>query len=200
MPYYENDLYKYFKKEIEEAANEQINILNKDIEDIKRKQLANIDEEVHDTINKVLDTELNEINTEHSANMNRIKTNAHQEIIRKKKELLDLVIEEVQNKCLKFVKTDSYKEGMLNLINKINDEFCGNNFLFKIKKDDKVLENLIIKNYSKDYTIEKVDSIRIGGFIGICTEKGILTDQTIDSKLEDRRTWFYENSKLAVKQ
>ena len=200
MPYLDTDVFQYFKKEIEAAANLQIKTLKDEIEDIKKKQIAHIDEDVHDGINRALETELNELNTDHSASMNRIKTNTHQEIIKKKKELLDSVILEVQKKCLHFVKTKKYQNGMLNLVKKIDKEFCGENFLFRIKQDDNALEDIITNNYSKNHVIEKVDYIKIGGFIGICTEKGILTDQTIDSKLEERRTWFYENSKLAVKQ
>ena len=200
MPYFENDVFLYFKKEIEESANQEIKKLKDEIEEIKSKQLEKIEDDIHDTVNRVIDTELNEINVDFSASMARIKTNAHQEMIKKKHELLDSIIAEVTNKCLAFVKTDEYKSGMARLIGKIDEAFCGENFLFKIKEDDKILEQIIKSGYSKKYKIEKVDTIKLGGFIGVCTEKGILTDQTLDNKLEEARIKFYENSKLAIKQ
>lgn len=200
MPYFENDVYTYFKKEIEEAANAEIKKLNADIEDTKSKQLKKIEDDIKDTVNRVIETEMNEINVDFSASMNRIKTQTHQEIIKKKQALLDSIIAEVTKKLMAFVKTDQYKARMEEMIKKIDDKFCGENFLFKIKESDKILEKIIQDGYSKKYKLEKVNSIKIGGFIGVCSEKGILTDQTLDNKLEEARVKFYENSKLAIKQ
>lgn len=200
MPYFQNDVYLYFKKEIEEAANQKINDLEKEIKEIKDKGLKKIEDDVKESIDRVVDTELNEINVDFSASMNRIKTNTHQTIIKKKQELLDSIIQEVQKKCQAFVKTEQYKTSMVNTIKKINESFCGEDFLFKIKTDDKVLEEIIKKEFVKKCKIEKVDTITIGGFIGICDAKGILTDQTIDYQLEDARVRFFEKSKLAIKK
>ncbi|MBN2877815.1 MAG: V-type ATP synthase subunit E [Bacilli bacterium] len=200
MPYFENDIFQYFKKEIEDAANEKIKALEDEIETTKQKNLERIEQDVRDNVDRVIDTELNEINVEFSATMNRIKTQAHQEVIKKKQELLDSIISEVKTKCLEFVKSSQYKKTMSEMIRKIDKEFCGDEFLFKIKQTDKVLETIIKEQYSRTYKIEKVDTIEIGGFIGVCTKKGILTDQTIDSTLEEAKIRFYENSKLAVKQ
>ncbi len=200
MPYIENDVYLYFKKEIEESANKRINELKSEIESTKENGLKRIKEDINETVEKVLETELNEINVDFSASMNRIKTNAHQKIIKKKQELLDSIIVEVTKKCMEFVNTDEYKTSMRKTIKKINDTFCGDNFLFKIKKGDTKIKEIIKTEFSKKYKIEEVDTIKIGGFIGICNTKGILTDQTIDYQLEDARQRFYERSTLAINQ
>jgi len=200
MPYFENDVFLYFKKEIEEAANEKIAELKKEIEETKNKHLKQVEDEIRDTVTRVIDTELNEINVDFSAAMNRIKTSTHQEIIKKKQELLDSIITEVKNRCMSFVQSDQYTNSMRKLIKRIESEFCGNNFLFQIKKNDIVLEKIINNEYKKNFTLEYNTNIKIGGFIGVCTARGILTDQTIDNKLEEARTKFYENSKLAIKQ
>ncbi len=199
MPYIENDVLQYFKKEIEEAASEKMDALKKNIEEIKQKQLTAIEEEIRDTIDKATETELLEINTDFSASMNRVKTNSHQTIIKKKHDLMDTILEEVRKKLVQFVKTDQYKKSMEKAVKKINDKFCGDNFFFQIKADDKVLEELIQAKFSKSCTIQKVDTIQIGGFIGVCSAKGILTDQTIDNQLEEAKKKFYERSNLAVK-
>lgn len=200
MPFHESDIFLYFKKEIEDSANQKIKELQREIEATKKKTLDRIEEEVRDNANRVIDTELNEINADFSASMNRIKTQVHQEIIKRKLSLLDTIIDEVKQKCLAFVKTDQYRKNMELLVKKIDDEFCGDDFVFQIKKNDKILEAVIKDYFSKSHTLEKVDTIEIGGFIGICTKKGILTDQTIDNKLERARTKFFENSKLAINQ
>jgi len=98
MPYFENDVFLYFKKEIEEAANEKIAELKKEIEETKNKHLKQVEDEIRDTVTRVIDTELNEINVDFSAAMNRIKTSTHQEIIKKKQELLDSIITELKKR------------------------------------------------------------------------------------------------------
>lgn len=199
MPYIENDVLQYFKKEIEEAAKEKMDNLKQNIEEIKQKQLTAIEEEIRDTIDRATETELNEINTDFSASMNRIKTNSHQTVIKKKHDLMDTILVEVRKKLETFAKSAQYKKTMQKAILKINDQFCGDNFRFQIKKGDTVLEALIKEKFTKSCTVEYVDTIKIGGFIGICTQKGILTDQTIDNQLEEARNRFYEKSNLAIK-
>lgn len=199
MAYLEDDMYQYFKKEIEDSANKKIEALEALIESIKTEQISILEEELNDTIKKAKDNELNEMNVEYSAALNRIKVNSHKEIIKKKRDLMESVLLEVKNKLLKFVSTDDYKEKMIFLIKKIDKDFCGTEIIFKIMKKDKVLKEIIKNNFSNKYKIIEDDFIKIGGFIAICNEKGILTDQSIDSSLEEKRKWFYENSKFAIK-
>ena len=84
MAFIENDVYEYFKREIENTANEQIEILTKSIKETTEKQLKSMEEDIRDTINRATETELSEINTDFSTMINKIKTNTHQEIIKKK--------------------------------------------------------------------------------------------------------------------
>ena len=199
MPYFENNVYLYFKKEITESANEKIKQLKEEIEEYKKDSLKKMEAEIKENMDKIVETEINELNQEFSAAMNRIKIKTHQEIIKKKHELLDLIISNVKDKCLTFVKTKKYQLNMESLIANIENKFCGDHFLFKISRNDKLLEKTIKEKYKKSYKIEKVDTIKIGGFVGICTKKGILTDQTIDNKLEEARKRFFEKSKLTTK-
>ncbi|MCK5731452.1 MAG: hypothetical protein KAH13_00385 [Tenericutes bacterium] len=199
MPYLENDVVQYFEREIKESANEQIKQLKKEINNTKKKQLKQIEDQIRDTVDRVIEIELNEINTEFSAATNRIKTSAHQAVIKKKHELLDSILLEVYKKCIAYVKKDNYRTNMEQLVKRVNTDFCGENFTFRIKKGDSILENIISKNFDKDYKVITDDSIKIGGFIGVCTKKGILTDQTVDNRLEEARVKLYEKSSLAVK-
>ncbi len=200
MPFIERDVYAYFKKEIEESANEEMAKIKASIEKTKKEQLALIEEDIQDAVNRVTETELNEINTEFSAAMNRIKTNTHQQIIKKKHKLLDSILEEVRIKLIDFTKSKEYKKSMKKAIKVIDESFCGDQFLFQIKKDDKILEEIIKDKYSKTCKIEKVNTIQIGGFVGVCTKKGILTDLTIDNQLEEAKNRFYEKSNLELKK
>ncbi|MBI9009613.1 MAG: hypothetical protein JEZ05_06235 [Tenericutes bacterium] len=199
MPVFQENVYQYFQKEIEESGNKKIKELEKEIKSIQEKQMKILNEEISDTITRTKEIELNEMNQEYSSTLNRMIVENHKEIIKKKRDLLESVLLEVTNKLFKFVKTDQYKQKMILLVKKIAKDFCGNEIHFKIKKNDTVMKKIIEENFKNKHVVIEDKSINIGGFIAICIEKGILTDQLIDSSLEEKKQWFYKSSKLAIK-
>ena len=200
MPVFQDNVLQYFQKEIEESGNKKIVKLENVIKLMENKAMKLLKEEIDDTITKAKNSELNEMNQEHSASLNRLRVENHKEIIKKKRDLLESVLLEVISKLQKFVKTDEYKDKMIYLIKKINKDFCGNEIHFKIKKNDKIIRQIIDDNFSSNHVISDDESINIGGFKAVCIEKGILTDQSVDSSLEEKKKWFYKNSKLAIKK
>ena len=42
------------------------------------------------------------------------------------------------------------------------------------------------------------DSIKIGGILAVNKVMSLVVDETLDSKLEEQRNWFEENSKLNI--
>ena len=200
MPYYEDEVFRYFQREIEESANKDLKELREVIDSIKSKQLARINEEVQETIHKANEVELNEINLEYSAQVNRIRTSSHKEIIKRKRDLIDSVLLEVEKKCIQFVTTKKYQDKMISLIKHIDNTFCGNSMLFRIKKNDDVMKNIIKENFKNKLEVQEDEKIRIGGFIAVCREKNVLTDQTIDYRLEEKKKWFHQNLKFVIKE
>lgn len=200
MPYYEDEVFRYFQREIEESANLDLKKMREQIDSIKAEQLARINEEIQETIYKATEVELNEINLDYSAQSNRIRTASHKEIIKRKRDLIDSVLLDVQKKCEEFVSTKQYQDKMVLLIKQIDEEFCGKSMIFRIKKNDTVMKKIIESNYSTKFAIEEDEHILIGGFIAVCTEKNILTDQTIDYRLEAKKKWFHQNLKFVIKE
>ena len=198
MAVFQENVLQYFQKEIEESANEKIVELEKDIETIKSRQLKLLKEEIDDTITRAKENEINEMNVEHSAKLNRIKVGVNKEIIKRKRDLMESVLLDVTNKLLEFVKSDDYKEKMMFLIKKIDSEFCGDSIEFQVKRNDKVIKNLIKINFTQTHTIVEDEAIQLGGFRAVCLKKGIMTDQTVDASLEERKIWFFQHSKLSV--
>ena len=200
MPYYEDEVFRYFQREIEESANKDLKGLREQIDSIKSMQLARINEEVQEAIYKANEVELNEINLEYSAQVNRIRTSSHKEIIKRKRDLIDSVLLEVEKKCIQFVTTKKYQDKMISHIKHIDNTFCGNSMLFRIKKNDDVMKNIIKENFKNKLEVQEDEKIRIGGFIAVCREKNVLTDQTIDYRLEEKKKWFHQNLKFVIKE
>jgi vacuolar-type H+-ATPase subunit E/Vma4 len=200
MPIFQENVYQYFQKEIEESGNKKIQELKDEIKSIREKQMDILNEEISDTITRTKEIELNEMNQEYSSTLNRLIVDNHKEIIKKKNDLLESVLFEVRTKLLQFVETDKYKQKMIFLVKKIDKDFCGDEINFKVKNNDKIMKKIIDENFKNKHVVIEDKNINIGGFIAICVEKGILTDQLIDSSLEEKKQWFYKNSKLAIKK
>ena len=52
--------------------------------------------------------------------------------------------------------------------------------------------------FSGNVEVKADKTIKIGGIKGYCACKGIIADETLDTKLEAQREWFVENAALSV--
>lgn len=201
MPYFNNDdVYRHFSKEINAKADEKINRLKEQIANTKAENMKRIKNELHTNIFRALDLDLNEMNADFTASMNKVKTEYTKVLMKRRRELLDAIIDEVRNKCLDFVNSKAYGDFTKEKVKKINKSFCKKEIEFRVKKGDKIMINAIKDNFDGTYHIKEINEIEIGGFSAICFEMGILTDETIDSRLHEKQQWFYEHSDLAAKK
>ena len=199
MSYYDKEeLLKYFNKQIKQEADIEIKKLTKAIADTKKRQLEQIDNELQTSIFKSMNSQIDELESEHNAVINKLKIENHKKVMQKRTELLDSVILEVRNKCIDFTKSAAYADQMKSKVLKMHDNFKDCTIVFRINKDDSTLKKIIKDNYKGKYSVENDNLIEIGGFIAVCNEKKILTDETIDSKIKEKRQWFYEHANLAV--
>lgn len=201
MPYFNNDdVYRQFSKEISAKADEQIDKLKEEITSTKEKNINRIKSELHNSIFRGLDLELNELNADFSATMNRVKNEYTRVLMKKRRELLDSIVEEARKKCVKFVESKKYLDFANEKVKHVNKNFCKKEIEFKVKKGDTVMIEAIKNHFDGKYDIKEVNDIEIGGFSAVCYQMGIMTDETIDNKLKEKQLWFYEHSDLAAKQ
>ncbi len=199
MSYYDNEeLLNYFTREIKARAQKKIDELKKDIESIKKRQLKQIDDELQNSIFKTMNNKIDDLVAEHNASINKLKIENHKNIIQKRKELLDSVILDVKKKCSKFIKTKDYEKKMIEKVSSMKELFKDNAIVFKINSKDETIKQVIKDNYKGKFNIETDENIQIGGFIAVCNKLKILSDQTLDTRINIKQQWFYEHAKLAV--
>jgi vacuolar-type H+-ATPase subunit E/Vma4 len=201
MPYYNNDdLFRTFSKYINEKANEKIDKIKHEIETEKKRSLERIDKEIHQSVFRGLDIELSELNSDFSARMNKVKTEYSKVLMEKRSELLNSIIVEVREKLVNFHQSKGYEKLMKKQLKTLGDDFCSKKVEFRIKRNDDIMKKVIETTYQGKYSIKEIDEIEIGGFSALCFDLGIMTDQTIDTRLQEKKQWLYEHSKLAANQ
>ena len=63
---------------------------------------------------------------------------------------------------------------------------------------DNVLAEKAAKAFGHGCTVAEDRDIVIGGFVLVHRGQGIYLDETLDSALEEQKTWFYQNSGLSI--
>ncbi|MFW5888892.1 MAG: V-type ATP synthase subunit E [Bacillota bacterium] len=199
MPYYNNDdLFRYFTNYIQEKANKKIEKLKQEIAEEKERSVEQIRHEQKKNIFRGLDLELSDLNSEYKSRMNKVRTEYSKELMEKRSELLNSIISEVQAKLVDFVKTDKYKKLVKKQLKSLEKDFCSKEVEFRIKINDEVVKAAIENNYQGNFKIKEVPEIEIGGFSALCFKLGVMTDFTIDTRLNEKKQWLYEHSKLAA--
>lgn len=200
MPDFNNndDVYRLFSRDIISKSDEEIEKLKNEIDEKKTRSIKRIETEVHTRIFRSLEIDLSDLNADFSANLSRVKNEYTRVLMKKRRELLDSIVEEVRAKCIKFVESKKYKEFIDKKIKSISEKFCNKAIEFRIKKNDKIVKESIKNHLDDKYEIKEVNEIEIGGFSVVCYEMGVMLDETIDTKLSERQLWFYEHSDLAA--
>ncbi len=199
MDYYSNDqLLEYFENEISNASKKRLTALRKEIDELKERQLKRVDEDIKMSVNRSLEIELREINTDHSFEINKIKSENSRILMNKRQELLTDIFKEVGKRILLFAKSEKYGQLMEAKLIKFFEKFSGKDVVFQIKEGDTILQKVIDNTYKGKHKIEFTDSIEYGGFLIACYEMGIEIDETLDFKLNEKKHWFYEESNLYI--
>ena len=67
-----------------------------------------------------------------------------------------------------------------------------------VRREDYHLAAKIGGHFGKNVRILADEAIKIGGIKVMNQSSGIFMDETLDSRLEDQKPWFYSNSGLTI--
>ena len=72
--------------------------------------------------------------------------------------------------------------------------------VLSVREADLAYADALRAAFDRDCEVRADASIRIGGLKASCEAKGLLADDTLDSRLQDQRGWFLEHSGLTLEQ
>jgi vacuolar-type H+-ATPase subunit E/Vma4 len=200
MEYYNDDsLIRYFHDEIERVSSRKIAALQKEISSKKQEELAKLSLEVKHQVDLSLGVELKDMKDKYRQDINDLLSkNAHILYVRRK-EISEDIFNEIHKKLLLFVKSKKYEDFIETKLKTIESQMTSQNLSFYIRPNDEVCNKMILTFFDKSINIVKDDKIKIGGFRVVSSKLMLEIDETLDTKLENNKTWFYTNSKLFIK-
>ena len=144
------------------------------------------------------------VEREKAQNRNRIRHEISRREIEAKKQLIshranlvDSLFHDVSLRLLEYTKTSEYEVFLKTIAEKLSNVLSDVSSELMIRREDEAYITLIREAFG-DCEIRFSDEIRLGGILGVSRHRGIVADETLDSRLEAQRTWFAANSGLTI--
>lgn len=205
-----------FLKAIEKYAEEQRNKIRFESESFKKQELEKAETEGIREAYTLIQREMAAIRTEISSQLSRDEMASRKKIFEKRNKMTENVFEKVTQRLVEFTKTADYEKLMLESVKKIAQALKADDVIFLIKESDlkfadkikvaytaerlkdKKLADKIKSAFSPSCEVKSSKEIKIGGITGRSASLGLIADETLDTKLDGQREWFYQNSGLRV--
>ena len=104
----------------------------------------------------------------------------------------------VRKMLLEYTKTPAYQKFMLDLAKEMAKIYPLENSTIMLKADDYSMASQLDEVFGKKCRILADENIHIGGMKLMNQGAGIFVDETLDSRLEDQKPWFYSHSGLSI--
>ena len=155
------------------------------------------DEVLQELYGKIQD-EVAEIRTSSTQSVSKKETQERQNLLLRREEITKAVFDQVRRRLLDFTKTPAYTDLMVELSKELATRCPMEGTVVMLRRDDYHLASRLGDYFGKNCRILADESIRIGGLKVMNQSSGIFMDETLDSRLEDQKPWFYSHSGLVI--
>lgn len=187
-----------FLKAINKYAAEQRKEIKTRAEEFRKYELQKAEAEVLRDAYYLIQNEMAQMKKNIASEVSKLEFEKRRELFVKRQAIMDDVLKKAQDKLLSFAKTQDYIELLKNYASSVSKILKkSGTVLYICKRDEGFIDN-IREAYGKICKVEVSDKIKIGGILAVNKVMSLVVDETLDSKLEEQRIWFEENSKLNI--
>ena len=187
-----------FLKAIEKYAEEQRGKLKTEAEEFKERELNTAEEEGIKEAYELIQKKMADINNRISSELSGEESSSRIKIFERRRQIEDEVFAKAEKKLLEFTKTDKYAALLEKSAKEISKVLTGGDIVLYVRERDMKFDKKLTAPFGGRCTLMSSDEIRIGGITGLSRSMGLIADETLDTKLEYQREWFYEHSGLSV--
>ena len=117
------------------------------------------------------------------------------ELFTEREKIAEEVFDEARQRLVSFVSSDEYRSFLERSAKEIAGLFGNESCVLYIALSDEKYSDLM-SSILPNAEIKPDSRITIGGIKAYCKKLGITADDTLDTRLDDQREWFIENSGL----
>lgn len=187
-----------FLKAIEKYAEEQRSMMRSEAEDFKQRELNNAEEEGLKEAYDLIQKKMADINNNISSERSRAEGASKKKIFIRRREIEDDVFKKAEQKLIEFTKTQKYESFLVKSAVNISRVITSDDIVICMREEDLCYKKRLRDYFGKNCEFTASDNIRLGGITGLSRNMGLIADETLDSRLERQREWFYEHSGLTI--
>lgn len=187
-----------FLAAINEYAEEQRSRIQAEVEDFKRQELQKAEDEILYDSYELIQREMDAMRTETSQDISCKETESRKLLFAKRQEITAGVFAEAEARLREFARSEKYPELLDRWAGRLSPIFPAEDTVLLVKKEDLIFSDRLCAAFGKPCRVCESEEIHIGGLKAFSETLGILADETFDSKLENQREWFAENSGMTI--
>lgn len=188
-----------FLQAMNKYAQEQRAKIKTEIEEIKQKELEKAEVEILNDTYKLIQDEMLQMRRNIASEVSKKEMQGRTALFEKRAAITEKVFLAATERLLEFTKSPEYLDALEKYAKNIANVLKEPGTVLYVKKEDLAYESQIKKAFgAKDCTVQAADDIKIGGIRGYNLSMGLIADESLDSKLEEERKWFTENSGLRL--
>lgn len=187
-----------FLNAIQKFAEEQKHQIRSEVEKFKDEELKKAEDEGIRDAHALIMKEMASMRAGIAGELAKKEDEGRQKLYKRREEMVSEVFQKAKNKLLEYTKTDEYKSALKANAKETAEFFGDAEYVVYLKSDDMPMQSELSNIFGNNCSFKTASEILIGGLKAQCDEKGIVVDFTLDTKLENRKGWFLQNSKLKV--
>lgn len=171
------------------------NIKNESLKE-KREKLNAAAKRFECDSSEKIDRAEKDLKSESNREITALENEMRDELIQRRNSIRQNVFSKVETKLRSFVKTQEYRDFLLESAAKIGSVVKGENIIIFARSEDADCFDEIKRAVGRQCEIQTDDTIALGG---LKASTDIQTaDDTLDSRLENEKEWFVNNSDLKI--
>lgn len=186
-----------FLRAINKYAKEQSDAIRLEAEEFKKQEIEKATNEGLKDAYALIQKEISSQKAVIVSDVAKREQESRKSLFIKRNEITLSVFADASEKLLEFTKTEKYTQYIIDSLKDIAEIYKDNACVIYVKESD-IDKAVLIKEHIKNCDVICDNSIKLGGVKGYCEALSIIADCTLDTKLNDQRVWFAENSGLKV--
>ena len=186
------------QKSVMDQAGAEAQKLLDQAKEYKESAMKKAEADVLQELYSRIQDEVAEIHTSATRSVSQKESKERQDLLLRREEITRSVFEQVKRRLLDFTKTPAYNDLMTEIAKELGVRCPMEGTIVMLRREDYHLAAKLGEHFGKNVRILADEAIHIGGIKVMNQSSGVFMDETLDSRLEDQKPWFYSNSGLTI--
>lgn len=190
--------FEMIKQSVMDQAGAEAQKLTDQAKEFKETAMKKAEAEVLQELYSRIQDEVSEIHTSATRSVSQKESKERQDLLLRREEITRAVFEQVKRRLLEYTKTPAYYDLMGEIAGELGARCPLEGTVVMLRREDYHLAAKLGEHFGKNVRILADESIKLGGIKVMNQSSGLFMDETLDSRLEDQKPWFYSHSGLTI--